>query len=125
MTAGNSTLLPSSTSIARALETLEKTGEDHCLVERARGKWSSISRKALLELAHDSNGNQTLELGIELPLLPWIYPDLPLDVALRLLGSYPLLPVTNRAHPEQLLGTLTLEDVHHAYGILFPSKTPG
>ncbi len=119
---GNSTVLRSNTPIARALEEVEKTGRDHSLVERAGGKWSWISRKALSELVRDSNGNQTLEQGIELPLLPWVYPDLPLDVALRLLGSYPLLPVTDRAHPERLLGTLTLEDVHHAYGISCPPQ---
>jgi hypothetical protein len=34
-----------------------------------------------------------------------------------MLGPHAILPVSNRARPEQLMGTLTLEDVHRAYGI--------
>lgn len=48
---------------------------------------------------------------------PHLYPDLPLDAAMRLLGSHRTLPVVSRAHPDALLGVLTLEDVHRAYGI--------
>ncbi len=49
-----------------------------------------------------------------------LYPDLPLDTAMRMLGTYPILPVVSRVNPNQLLGTLTLDDVHRAYGIAEP-----
>ena len=48
---------------------------------------------------------------------PAIYPDVPLDAALRLLADHPLLAVANRDHPEKPIGVLSLEDVHRAYGI--------
>jgi hypothetical protein len=45
-----------------------------------------------------------------------LYPDEPLDAALRLLSLQPRVQVISRVRPE-VLGTLTLEDVHRAYGI--------
>ena len=47
-----------------------------------------------------------------------LYPDEPLDAALRLLSSLqPRVQVISRLRPDEVLGTLTLEDVHRAYGI--------
>lgn len=46
-----------------------------------------------------------------------LYPDEPLDAALRLLSLRPRIEVVSRLKPDQILGTLTLEDVHRAYGI--------
>jgi CIC family chloride channel protein len=53
----------------------------------------------------------TVDKGIHL------YPDEPLDAALRLLPVQPRIQVVSRLRPDQVLGTLTLEDVHRAYGI--------
>lgn len=54
-----------------------------------------------------------------LPVEPGIrlYPDEPLDAALRLLSVQPRIQVVSRLGPDNVLGTLTLEDVHRAYGI--------
>ena len=46
-----------------------------------------------------------------------LYPDEPLDAALRLLSLQPSIQVISRLGPDDVLGTLTLEDVHRAYGI--------
>ena len=47
-----------------------------------------------------------------------LYPDEPLDAALRLLSVEPAIDVVSRLEPDEVLGTLTLEDVHRAYGIV-------
>ncbi len=47
-----------------------------------------------------------------------LYPDEPLDAALRLLSLQPEVQVISRVHPDQVLGNLTLADVHRAYGIV-------
>ena len=49
--------------------------------------------------------------------VPRIYPDVPLDSALRLLSRYEMLKVATRNTPDQAIGVLTLGDVHRAYGI--------
>ncbi len=46
-----------------------------------------------------------------------LYPDEPLDAALRLLSVEPVVEVVSRLEPDEVLGTLTLDDVHRAYGI--------
>jgi chloride channel protein, CIC family len=46
-----------------------------------------------------------------------VYPDDTLDAALRLLSVSPVVGVISRLEPDEILGTLTLEDVHRAYGI--------
>lgn len=46
-----------------------------------------------------------------------LYPDEPLDAALRLLALRPRIEVVSRLQPDHILGTLTLADVHRAYGI--------
>jgi chloride channel protein, CIC family len=52
-----------------------------------------------------------------------LYPDEPLDAALRLLSVEPVVGVVSRLEPDELLGTLTLDDVHRAYGIAGAAKT--
>lgn len=46
-----------------------------------------------------------------------LFPDEPLDAALRLLAAQPSITVVSRLRPDNVLGVLTLEDVHRAYGI--------
>ncbi len=46
-----------------------------------------------------------------------LFPDEPLDAAFRLLAVEKCLGVVSRLRPEQVLGVLTLDDVHRAYGI--------
>jgi chloride channel protein, CIC family len=46
-----------------------------------------------------------------------VYPDEPLDAALRLLSIEPVIGVVSRLEPDEVIGTLTLDDVHRAYGI--------
>src|SRR3954447_19202542 len=47
-----------------------------------------------------------------------LFPYEPLDAALRLLAVQPSVAVVSRLRPDDVLGVLTLEDVHRAYGIV-------
>jgi CIC family chloride channel protein len=46
-----------------------------------------------------------------------LFPDEPLDAALRLLAVRPRIQVVSRMDPQSAIATLTLADVHRAYGI--------
>lgn len=46
-----------------------------------------------------------------------LHPDDPLDAALRHLASHPVVPVVSRVDPARVLGVVSLEDVHRAYGL--------
>jgi CIC family chloride channel protein len=52
-----------------------------------------------------------VEAGVKL------FPDETLDAAMRLLAINPRIQVVSRLHADLLLGTLTLDDVHKAYGV--------
>jgi CIC family chloride channel protein len=52
--------------------------------------------------------------------LPRLYPDMPLDTALRLFGPHRALPVRSRTRPYSLVGVLSLDDVERAYGLVEP-----
>lgn len=52
---------------------------------------------------------------------PVLYPDEPLDEALRLLQTWPLLPVVSRADPVHLEGVVSLGDILRAYREARPS----
>jgi CIC family chloride channel protein len=60
---------------------------------------------------HAVSSPMTSEPGMRL------FPDEPLDAALRLLAVRPRIQVVSRVHPDEVIGTLSLADVHHAYGI--------
>ena len=62
---------------------------------------------ALAKAARHENLNSSVTL----------FPDEPLDAAMRLLALQPAVRVVSRLRPEQILGFLTLEDVHRAYGL--------
>jgi hypothetical protein len=46
-----------------------------------------------------------------------LFPDEPLDAALRLLAVRPRIQVVSRVRPDEVIGALSLQDVHNAYGI--------
>ncbi|MBK9168452.1 MAG: chloride channel protein [Bryobacterales bacterium] len=114
MDADTPTVLRADTTVKRAIEEMRTHGAEWRLVWSASGIWS-LAELGTLEA--DGDGQRTISEAIPLTPLPRVYPDLALDSALRQFGPYPALPVCSRAHPDQLLGVLTLEGIHRAYGI--------
>jgi CIC family chloride channel protein len=117
MKAGSARVLAGGTSVSRALEDMKAQNLPNCLVSSSLGKWSWVSREDLEKAIKAGKGEQRLVQAVVLRSMIRMYPDVSLDSALRMLGLYPILPVSSRANPKLLLGTLTLEDVHRAYGI--------
>jgi CIC family chloride channel protein len=69
------------------------------------------------ELLRVEDAMRPAPAGVSLDHAPRIYPDVPLDAALRLLAGHEVLRVCSRADPAGVVGIVTLEDVHRAYGI--------
>jgi chloride channel protein, CIC family len=78
--------------------------------------WSTIGRDQLLRLFQEGKGEH--KLGSLLPAqgLPSLYPDLPLEAALRPLNNFPLVPVVNRADVHRLEGVVSRDSVFKRYG---------
>ncbi|HEV2423550.1 MAG TPA: chloride channel protein [Terriglobia bacterium] len=102
-------------SVGDALRQLDGSAEQHFLIDQGAQGWSLTTKERLQMLAQQTKGGTLLR---DLPgpqRLPHVHPDQPLEVALRRIGDYPLLPVTNRVHLDRLEGVVTLEDILRAY----------
>jgi len=77
--------------------------------------WNTISRDLLDRLLQEGKGEHTLASVISAQTLPCLYPDLPLDAALRYVNQFPLVPVVNRADSRRLEGTISRDAVFTRY----------
>jgi CBS domain-containing protein len=77
--------------------------------------WSLLQRAELDRMIHE--GKHALTLGSVLPTqrLPYLYPDLPLEMAVRYVGQFPVIPVVNRANLRKLEGIVSEKSVLSSY----------
>jgi CIC family chloride channel protein len=106
--------LPPDLAVSEALVRMQEATTEYGLVRAAGADWHYVTRAQLREATDPTMTLRNLPGGR--PALR-TYPDASLDSALRLLGRCPILLVSNRVNPHHVIGTLTLEDVHGAYGL--------
>lgn len=100
---------------AELLREAEASQSSQFLVWRHADGWRAISQEELRQQAiADSAGASKGEVPGRGPL-PHLYPDQPLDEALRLMGNWPVVPVVNRANLEKLEGILSVDDILETY----------
>ncbi len=107
-------VLHASESVAAALAKVEPLSYDVFVVGDDAGNWRLLRRDELRRLAAEKQETSLRDL-LPLRRLPRLHPDQPLDLALREIGDWPVLPVVHRADFARLEGLLTLEDVLAAY----------
>jgi CIC family chloride channel protein len=78
--------------------------------------WGAVTRDQLQRFFQEGKGELTLGSVLPPQPLPSLYPDLPLDTALRYVNVYPLIPVVNRADSRQLEGVISRDSVFTKYG---------
>lgn len=101
--------------LERAVRELDGSSEENLLVRLDPGGWNTITAGELRTLM--SQGKGQLSLGSVLPLrqIPHLHPDHSLDLALRYVGRWPILPVVSRANLGKLEGAISKEDVLRKY----------
>jgi chloride channel protein, CIC family len=109
------TVLDSEDTVTDALKQVEELPDQFYLVLRDEGEWSGISRDALKRAASEEKGAQRVRALLGDTTLPIVHPDQTLEVALRRMGDWPLLPVVHRANFSQLVGVITLNDILKTY----------
>jgi chloride channel protein, CIC family len=77
--------------------------------------WNTISREQLQRLFQEGKGELTLGSVLPPQSLPSLYPDLPLDAALRYVNDYAIVPVVNRADSHHLEGVVSRDSVFKKY----------
>jgi CIC family chloride channel protein len=85
------------------------------LVRMNPSGWSVISRELLDRMMKEGKGTLTLASVLPIQRLPYLYPDLPLDAALRCVNQSEIIPVVNRADSRELEGIVTRDDVLSRY----------
>ena len=124
MRVGRDRLVSNEFAVLQALETLDELGEHALLVEIRYGQWGWIDHRGLQPAAHRGRGETSIKKGIRTRPLVRTHADAPVDQALRKLAVYPLLPLASRMNPSWMVCTLTIEDVHRAYGIPTANRPP-
>ncbi len=102
-------------TFAEALKKVSEFPEQHFLVNQGRRGWSAVTQEMLRWQTKEGKGGERLTSLPPDTRLPWLHPDQTLDVALRVIGDHPLLPVVNRADLERVEGVITLQDILNAY----------
>ncbi|MGC9158427.1 MAG: chloride channel protein [Terracidiphilus sp.] len=85
------------------------------LVRLPSGGWSSVTREEIEMLIGRDPQGQTLRSVLAGRPVPCLHPDQPLEMALRYVDRWPLVPVVNRANFSKLEGVITQEDVLERY----------
>ena len=116
MHSGPAPVLRARMTVAEALGFLDAGELPECLVHDGNG-WARVTRAALARAAAGGSGALPIAHAEVFEPTPQLYPDQPVDAAMRFLGAHPLLPIASRADPDRLVGTLSLQDVRRAYGI--------
>ncbi|MGH9717881.1 MAG: chloride channel protein [Candidatus Acidiferrales bacterium] len=75
------------------------------------GEWRLLDKEDLQRLASDGATPHTASEVKSKGPLPLLFPDEPIEEAVRWLGDWPVIPVVSRANLGQLEGVLTFPDV--------------
>ncbi|MGA9445608.1 MAG: chloride channel protein [Candidatus Sulfotelmatobacter sp.] len=95
---------------------VQDSTESAFLVRMHPSGWNIITREKLQRLYQEGKGELTLASVLPAQSLPSLYPDLPLDSALRYVNDYSLIPVVNRADSRRLEGIVSRDSVFKKYG---------
>lgn len=101
-------------TVEAALKQVAELPDRFFIVYRHHGLWTGITREDLHKAAA-TDGSARLRSVLGTTRLPVLHPDQTLEVALRRMGEYPLLPVVHRADYSKLEGVISLQDILKVY----------
>ena len=111
------------TTVLTAVELMKEAGDAFRLVKTSHAEWTWACRSELEKSIAEGQGDADLKDVLHHVPAPRLYPDVALDNVLRVIGGQPILPVVSRANKNELVGTITLDDIHRRYGIA-PRQEP-
>jgi len=115
MQARDGIVLDPTVTVAEAISRAEQLSADVLLVRLGLRGWSSVTSETLRGLAAEGKGDEPLSSVIDHPPVPFLHPDQGLEVALRYVDRWPLVPVVNRADFGKLEGVVSQRDVLERY----------
>ncbi len=108
-------VLEAGDTIEKAQRAANRSRAEVLVVRLRHSGWNSIATSALQSLIQEGKGDRTLESVLVSEPIPLLHRDQPLDVALRYVDRWPLVPVVNRANLRELDGVISERDVLERY----------
>lgn len=108
-------VLDADETLEHAFQRLDEKSPNALLVRLNPTGWSSISKQELESMIKEGKGGQTLSSILAGQQIPYLHPDHPLEMALRYVDRWPLVPVVNRADFRKLEGVVSERDVLARY----------
>jgi len=109
-------VLEAEDTVERAARIFERTPQYNVLLVRLKpAGWSTIDREELETLLREGKGAEALGQLLDARAIPSLHPDHPLDMSLRYVDRWALVPVVNRANLNELEGVITQRDVLERY----------
>ena len=108
-------VLEAGDTLEKALAAVDRTESEHWLVRLSPSGWSGVSREQLIDLAAQGKGASNLGSLLPMARVPHLHPDHPLEMALRYVDRWPLVPVVNRADFRRLEGVVSQRQVLERY----------
>jgi chloride channel protein, CIC family len=108
-------VLDAQATVDRALLEAEKSTADDLLVRLSPSGWSGVKKQQLRTMFDEGKGNFSLSSLLPIRQVPCLHPDHPLEMALRYVDRWPLVPVVSRADFRKLEGVISKSDVLERY----------
>jgi CIC family chloride channel protein len=108
-------VLDASLTIAQAAQQTKGFTTDYALVHTTTAGWNLVKVAQLASWVAEGKDELTLHSVLPLRSLPYLHPDHPLEVALRYVDRWPIVPIVNRANFSQLEGVVSKQDVLARY----------
>jgi chloride channel protein, CIC family len=102
-------------TVERALREADSSAADTVLVSLNSTGFSSITREELRRMVDTDLGGASLSSLLEDRRIPLLHPDHPLEMALRYVDRWPLVPIVSRADFRKLEGVVSERDVLGRY----------
>ena len=110
-------ILSGAQSVDSAIEQVKDSGDIFFLVTQEPSGWTYTDREELKRMSVEGKGAGALGVFLVGHTMPRLYPDQPIESALRYAHDWPLLPIVHRADAEQLVGVIALEDILSRYRV--------
>lgn len=94
---------------------IEDSPQNALLVRLHPTGWSCVTQKELKALIEKNKSPQDLISALANHQVPHLHSDLPLDMALRYVNRWPLVPVVSRSDSSKLEGVIAQQDVLGRY----------
>jgi chloride channel protein, CIC family len=108
-------VLDAEKTLDQALAELDDTRNEDLLVRLSPSGWSSVTKENLAKLAAEGKGATKLASQLPVQQIPYLHPDHPLEMALRYVDRWPIVPVVNRADLQKLEGVVSQRGVLERY----------